>query len=332
VEVQNEGNKITDDVSVEDMLDVFLKTQKPVPESTPDMDASRVHPSDVDPGTRNCKFTFDHVALHGTGEPGYGVKFFEKDTKFKFRFWCELNTLVKNISDMQCGVIFNQARVKFNCNPLFNTNLAQGQIHCMADTVSTCPVQSDTVFLSVLPQTNTPLMGPSFLTDPKYQYLNQSGIITKWYPSKGLSSAFEKNPTWTTGAQREYTLVAYKPCEFTRVIHVFLPPCSLKIELLSLDLSNDQDNPLHPKNPKPGKKGTQGGVLIGQSGQSNNNQVGAMLDAKAIGYSLTNPQLLWNDCKNGTERLFQKSQNPQTYFFGVTDLLTGCTAELKTVK
>jgi hypothetical protein len=289
VEIQNEGSDSTKTVYVDDILDTLLDNTAPKVLSSSTGQLPVV--TKVGKTGRKYRFDFGNLTLHGLHENGLGTVFKLADTKASFTFHCAMDPVLFDkstfINAYSCNAICNEAQVKFDCNPLFNTNVALAHFLCN-DTLPTCTLLKDTAFaLTAMPP------GVDLLTAyiSKYiQHLYPSKKTKfKWYPTQGLIKPFNLEPGFFPSKQFEYTLVASDSCNNYSVFHIKLP-CTLGITIDPCSVP---------------------GYLV----------------ATATG-NLDHHKLQWsNRCILG-DTCHILAPRRQMYYVGVTDISTGCTAEI----
>jgi hypothetical protein len=296
IDFQNEGAGPTNEIEIEDKLD-FLCDPISEPPSIDQCDkcyGGIPSATVVSLSKRNYKFTLTghYPILNGLREPGLGSRFTEEDTKGSIT----IKVKIENIYSWRSSALLNQARVRFGCNPLFNTNIASSVIPC-SDTIN---ILADTIFtVPNVAGITTVINGlPTLLNN---YGINQLNGKFRWYPCTEVTNPVIMQPSFLPDANGTYTLVASKCNPNTNVeskndivyVHITIPtPLNITVDKC--------ENP---------------GYLV----------------ATVTGYTGSNPNadLKWDDCNTkGIRKTIPIDPNKSVYYFGVVDLSTGNDKEI----
>ncbi|MFZ2901176.1 MAG: hypothetical protein WA004_21275 [Saprospiraceae bacterium] len=237
----------------------------------------------------------DGKDLRGTGESGYGVKFFEEDTKDSIVYEVTFDPPQGTVFD-PCQAVINRAEIVFDCNPSIYTNFYQTVIGCPTSVVGNC--YCDTLSGTVI-SSDTLLFAGSLLP---FDVSGTSPIGVVWYPPVFLTDPFSATPSAGPTRTIDYMASLRKTgCSYDLAHYRVEQNCDLSISA------------------KVNYKKCKGGVI-------------ADIEAKAI-TSGSAANLVWNwECgsykydKNGAKfRLLDLE--PKVYHLTVKDTQTGCWAE-----
>lgn len=300
VSFQNDGTAPTEKIVVEDELHYLLKNESPELIKWPANHKPVITPPGND---RKVIFTFYPYALHGLNEDGLNKSFSEEDTKASFTFRCAIDQA--KAADYPCNAILNRARIRFDCNPWMETDLAMANIRCQ--NCDTCLTVADSAYFvnDTFPQNNIPILTPdlnNLIQSPPFTFGFNKQL---WYPGADLIQPTDLNPLFSNPQHTQYTLIVSQGSTATT--------CTRG----RLDVTYDNDCDL--------------GIQIDASGLQIDpctSLVNGPLVATATGNHTGNLQ--WHKCSETGVSMTRNLANTTVlkYYFGLTDEDSGCSAEL----
>lgn len=300
VTFQNNGTGPTDKIVVEDELHYLLKNDTPRLVSW----STSKRPGVTQPGTdRKVVFTLDPYALRGLNEDGLNKTFSEADTKASFTFRCAIDPA--KAAQYPCNAILNRARIRFDCNPWMETDLAMANIRCQ--NCDTCLTVADSaVFVNdTFPANGFPILTPDLISLVQSPPFNFGFNKQLWYPGSDLNQPTDLNPIFSNPKHQQYTLIMSQgntatTCTRGRLDVTYDNDCDLGIQVNASGLQIDPCT----------------GVVNGT------------LTATATGNHSGNLQ--WHECPENSLSMTRQLVNTTQlkYYFGLTDEDTGCSAEI----
>ncbi|MCC7507620.1 MAG: hypothetical protein IT259_20090 [Saprospiraceae bacterium] len=300
VTFQNNGTGPTDKIVVEDELHYLLKNESPKLIKWPTAQMPVVSPPGND---RKVVFTLDPYALRGLNEEGLNTSFSEADTKASISFRCAIDPV--KAAQYPCNAILNRARIRFDCNPWMETDLAAAYINCQS--CDTCLTVADSAYFvnDTFPVNGIPILTPGLIDliqSPPFTFGFNKQL---WYPGADLNQPTDLNPVFSNPKHQQYTLIVSQGNTATT--------CTRG----RLDITYDNDCDL--------------GIQVNTSGLQIDPCTGVVngtLTATATGNHSGNLQ--WHECpENGLSMSRQLVNTTQLkYYFGLTDEDTGCSAEI----
>lgn len=302
VSFQNNGTGPTDKIVVEDELHYLLKNESPELVSWSTYKKPAVTPPGND---RKVVFTLNPYNLHGLNEGGLNHSFSEADTKASITFRCAIDPA--KAAQYPCNAILNRARIRFDCNPWMETDLAIANIRCQnCDSCQT--VADSSYFVSgayAVPANGSPILTPDLVNLFQLPPFNYGFNRQLWYPGSDLNQPTDLNPIFVNPKHNTYTLILSQgntatTCTRGRLDVTYDKNCDLGIQV---DASGLQIDPC---------TGVVNGTLTATATGSHSNNL-QWHECGSTGLSMTRPLVNTTQLK---------------YYFGLTDEDTGCSAEI----
>ena len=300
VSFQNNGTGKTDKIVVEDELHYLLKNDTPRLVSW----STYKRPVVTQPGNdRKITYTLDPYNLHGLNEDGLNHSFSEADTKASITFRCAIDPT--KVVHYPCNAILNRARIRFDCNPWMETDLAIANIRC--ESCDTCLTVADSSYFvnGTFPINDSLVLTPNLVNlfqSPPFNYGFNKQL---WYPGSDLNQPTDLNPLFVNPKHNTYTLILSQgntatTCTRGRLDVTYDKNCDLGIQV---DASGLQIDPC---------TGVVNGTLTATATGSHSNNL-QWHECDSTGLSMTRPLANTTQLK---------------YYFGLTDEDTGCSAEI----